>query len=332
MWRRAILFSVRGVIRLLSKSWNADRLSHTSDNVNEGLESQRPGPSLSCVVAEERILDHLTTPPPTPQPPSPVLAPRGATLKPCCLNAAASQSTSHVGVWQSSVPMQIGEQLGLWSGSWGKGLDAKLWASISRHLSCSARANLTASITGCWMYSPLASLPYRGETATPRTTVSLPEKGVYWPKLGPSDMSGARVCERAAGKDAAKPLRRDRLSAMNGPRRCTGNGGVRVCISAVHHRLHYAFHQGRGVQKLIEGILQGNQPPSLVPLVVLGWPLCRLSKRFGSRCCHKRSLGLIQSCLVTCLGRTSFRRSLWQSQQRRRHGHPGKRSGDELTG
>ena len=63
MWRRAILFSVRGVIRLLSKSWNADRLSHTSDNVNEGLESQRPGPSLSCVVAEERILDHLTTPP-----------------------------------------------------------------------------------------------------------------------------------------------------------------------------------------------------------------------------------------------------------------------------
>ncbi len=132
------------------------------------------------------------------------------------------------------------------------------------------------------------------------------KKGVYWPKLSRSDMSGARVCERAAGKDAAKPLRRDRLSAMNGPQQCTGNGGVRVCISAVHHRLHYAFHQGRGVQKLIEGILQGNQPPSLVPLVVLGWPLCRLSKRFGSRCCHKRSLGLIQSCLVTCLGRTSF--------------------------
>ena len=158
------------------------------------------------------------------------------------------------------------------------------------------------------------------------------KKGVYWPKLSRSDMSGARVCERAAGKDAAKPLRRDRLSAMNGPQ-AVHRQWRRSCLylrraspsalrlppgsgRAEADRRHFA-----GQSAPIPGSSGSPRVAALPPQQAIRKPMLPQTIAWP----HPKLLGNMP-------GANFLRRSLWQSQQRRRHGHPGKRSGDELTG
>ena len=68
---------------------------------------------------------------------------------------------------------------------------------------------------------------------------------------------------------------------MDGTQEGTGDGGIGIRVAARHHRLHHACFQAGGVEQLIEGILQGNQRPALVLLVVVGRSISSFHQRLG---------------------------------------------------
>ena len=126
-------------------------------------------------------------------------------------------------------------------------------------------------------------------------------EGVDGPELhGP----GYEVPDLAAGgrRDAADPLRRDGLSAVDGAQQGTGNGGIGVGVAARHHGLHDAFFQSGRVQELVEGVLQGDQHPALVRLVVSRRSLGRLAECLHHGRGRAGPLGLIQRSLVALPG------------------------------
>mgnify|MGYP001819887341 CR=1 FL=1 len=74
---------------------------------------------------------------------------------------------------------------------------------------------------------------------------------------------------------------------MDRAEQCAGDRPVGIRIAARHHSSHHALLQTRRVQQLVEGILQGDQHPALMLLVILRRPFRGLVKCFGDRRSHQ---------------------------------------------